>query len=207
MTKPTQIANYFNDYFVNKVSKLREKMDCIVDSNSDELIKKFIMKDKLCNFEFNQVNVVQVEMLLRSLTVGGSAGTDNLDSRLLKLSAVYISKPICHIFNRCLISGVCPKLWKEGKIIPLPKDTKLTFCGPNSRPISILPVLSKLLEKIVFKQVQDYFSHNDLTTMFQHAYRSGHSTCTAMTQMSDCWLTSIDDSMLVGTMTSVLPSM
>lgn len=126
-------------------------------------------------------------------------GTDNLDSRLLKLSAVHISKPTCHIFNKCLISGVCPKLWKEGKIIPLPKDTKSTFCGPNSRPISILPILSKLLEKIVFKQVQDYFSHNDLTTMFQHAYRSGHSTCTAMTQMSDSWLTSIDDSMLVGT--------
>ena len=45
----------------------------------------------------------------------------------------------------------------------------------------------------------DYFSHNDLTTMFQHAYRSGHSTSTAMTQMSDSWLTSIDNSMLVGT--------
>ena len=133
--------------------------------------------------------------MLGSLTVGGPAGTDNLDSRLLRLSAAQISKPICHIFNRCLINGVCPKLWKEGKIIPLPKDIKSAFCGPNSRPISILPVLSKILEKIVCKQVQDYFSHNDLTTMFQHAYRSGHS----MTQMSDSWLTSIDNSMLVGT--------
>lgn len=160
LTKPTQIANYFNDYFVNKVSKLREKMDCAVDSNSEELIKKCIMKDKLCNFEFHQVSAVQVGMLLRSLPVGGSAGTDNLDNRLLRLTAAQISKPICHnIFNRCLISGVCPKLWKEGKIIPLPKDTKSTFCGSNSRPISILPVLSKLLEKIVFKQ--DYFSYND----------------------------------------------
>jgi len=66
---------------------------------------------------------------------------------------------------------VGPKLWKEGKIIPLPKDMKSTFCGQNSRPISILPSLSKLLEKIVFEQVQDYFSNNELTTMFQHAYR------------------------------------
>lgn len=200
LTKPIQIANYFNDYFVNKVSNFRETMKYTVDSNSNELIERCIMKDKLCSFEFHQVNVVQVEMLLRSLTVGGSVGTDNLDSRLLKLSAGHISKPICHIFNRCLIDGECPKLWKEGKIIPLPKDTKSTFCGPNSRPISILPILSKLLEKIVFKQVQDYFSNNDLTTMFQHAYRYGHSTCTAMTQMSDSWLTSIDNSMLVGTL-------
>lgn len=147
--------------------------------------------------------------MLRSLAVGGSAGTDNLDSRLLKLSPVHISKAICHIFNRCLISGVSPKLWKEGKIIPLPKDTKTTFCGPNSRPVSILPILSKLLEKIVFKQVQDYFSHNDLTTMFQHACRSGRSTCTAMTQMSDSWLTSTDDSIswVQYYLTSVLPLM
>lgn len=39
LTEPTQIANYFNDYFVNEVSKLREKMDCTIDSSSDELIK------------------------------------------------------------------------------------------------------------------------------------------------------------------------
>ena len=45
------------------------------------------MKDKMCSFEFYQVDVEQVEMLLRSLTVGRSVGTDNLDSRLLKLSA------------------------------------------------------------------------------------------------------------------------
>ena len=103
------------------------------------------------------------------------------------------------LFNQCLVSGAFPKQWKEGKIIPLPKDARATFCGPNSRPISILPVLSKLLEKIVFKQVQDYFYDYNLTTMYQHAYRAGHSTCTALTQMSDDWLKSIDDSMLVGT--------
>ena len=114
------------------------------------------MKDKLCNFKFHQVDAGQVEMMLRSLTVGGQAGTHNLDSRLLRSSAAQISKPICHIFNRCQINGVCPKLWKEGKIIPLPKVIKSAFCGPNSRPISILPFLRKILEKIVCKQVQDW---------------------------------------------------
>lgn len=108
-------------------------------------------------------------------------------------------KLFTHIFNRSLISGVFPKLWKDAKIIPLPKDTKATLCGPNSRPISISPVLSELLEKIVYRQVQDYFTANCLTTMYQHAYRSGHSTCTAMIQMSDSWFTSMDNSVLVGT--------
>lgn len=60
LTKPIQIANYFNEYFVNKVSNLRETMKCMADSNSNELIETFIMKDKLCSFEFHQVNIVQV---------------------------------------------------------------------------------------------------------------------------------------------------
>ena len=67
-----------------------------------------------------------------------------------------------------------------------------------SRPISLLPTLSKLLEKIVFDQIQCYFTVNKLTTEFQHAYREEHSTSTAHTQITDDWLREIDDKMIVG---------
>ena len=66
--------------------------------------------------------------------------------------------PICHIFNRCLISGRCPELGKESKIIP--KDSKTGFAGSNCSPI--LPVLSKMLENFVFKQMFDHFNSNGL---------------------------------------------
>ena len=115
-----------------------------------------------------------LKKMLKSLPENKSAGTDFLDSKLLKISASHISSAICHIFNKCLISGTCPKLWKMGKIIPLIKDTKCTFSGANSRPIS--PVLSKLLEKIVYKQIQSYFLDNNLISNHQHAYRVGYST-------------------------------
>ena len=126
------------------------------------------------------------------------SGTDNLDSRILKLVVHSVATPICHIFNQCLNRGVHPTVWKEAKIIPLPKDKNKTFTGPNSRPISILPLLSKIIEKIVFKQVMDYFSNNDLLSPFQHAYREGHSTSTALLQMNDDWLSSMDNRKLVG---------
>lgn len=79
-----------------------------------------------------------------------SSGIDNLDSKILKLVVNSVATPICHIFNQCLIKGVHPTAWKEAKIIPLLKDENKTFNGPNSRPISILPLLSKIIEKIVF---------------------------------------------------------
>jgi hypothetical protein len=52
--------------------------------------------------------------------------------------------------------------------------------------------------KIVFDQIQCYFSENKLTTDFQLAYREGHSTCTALTTMTDDWLKEINNKMIVG---------
>jgi hypothetical protein len=65
---------------------------------------------------------------------------------------------------------VCPQAWREAKVIPLPKNSKAPFAGSNSRPISLLPTVSQLLEKNVFDQIKCYF------TDFQHAYREGHSS-------------------------------
>jgi hypothetical protein len=54
------------------------------------------------------------------------------------------------------------------------------------------------LEKIVFDQKQCYFAVNKLTTNFQNVYREGHSTSTALTQVTDDWLREIDDKWIVG---------
>ena len=77
-----------------------------------------------------------------------------------------IATPICHIFNLSLEESLCPQACREAKVIPLPKSGKVAFTGSNSRPISLLPALSKLLEKSVFDQIQCYFSVNKLTTDF-----------------------------------------
>ena len=77
--------------------------------------------------------------------------------------------------------------WREAKVSLLPKSGKAVFTGFNSRPINLLSALSKLLDKIVFDQIQCYFSVNKLTSDFQHAYRVGHSMGTALTQLTnDC---------------------
>jgi len=53
-------------------------------------------------------------------------------------------------FNRSVISGVFPEIWKQSKIIPLVKDDRLGLSESNCRPISILPILSKIFEKLYF---------------------------------------------------------
>lgn len=197
ITKPLEIANYFNTFFNDKVNNLRSSMY----GNNVQLacspISK-IMKNKLCSFNFRSVDQTTVEEMLLSIPDDKPCGADQLDGKLLKMVARQLSQPICHIYNRCLIGSIYPNLWKESKIIPLLKKGKTDFLGSNCRPISILPILSKLLEKIIFKQILQYFSINGLLANAQHAYRPGHSTSTALIHMTDEWLACLDNKKLVG---------
>lgn len=197
ITKPMDIANHLNNYFCDKIDRLRDDMGETNNSKAEFLIRNCIMVGKTCNFEFVHVTAGQVEKLLLECKEKPS-GVDNIDPKLLKLAASFIAVPIAHILNLSFNKGVYPHAWKSAKIVPLPKNTAVPFCGPNSRPVSLLPALSKIMERIVFEQIQKYFSDNNLNTDFQHAYRAGHSTATAMAQMTNDWLMALDNRRLAG---------
>ena len=198
LTKPLDIANYLGDYFKNKIKKLRDDMaDTDKVDISSELINDKIMKDKLCRFCFVNISIDRIQKYL-SNSPEKSSGVDNLEIQLLKPVSDLIAVPIAYIMNLSLSKGKCPVEWKTAKIIPLAKNTKEPFSGKNSRPISLLPALSKIMEKIVYEQIQEYFSKNNLNTVYQHAYRKGHSTTTALTQMADDWMTEIDKKRIIG---------
>lgn len=136
--------------------------------------------------------------ILAALPDGKASGIDHLDSKLISVAARPLSFPITHLLNLSLSHCIFLEKWKESKIIPLPKNKRAIFTGQNSRPISLLPLLSKVMEKIVFEQIHKYFFSNRLITQYQHAYREGHSTCTALTHMTDNWLEEMDANRLVG---------
>lgn len=198
ITKASAIANYFNNYFLSKVNTLRNQMLPVNSNMSESIIKNHIMLGKDCWFEFKPIKVVDMEKLLHTIKCDKPCGFDNLDGRLLQLSAKLIAKSLCHIFNLCFEECVYPNLWKIAKVTPLSKNCRESFTGPNSRPISILPVLSKLLEGIVFKQIQHYFAENSINSDVQHAYKAGYSTSTALTSLTDDWLKQIDGKSVVG---------
>ena len=83
-------------------------------------IQDKIMYDKNCSFEFCKV---EVKKILLSIKNEKPPGIDNLDAKLLRIVADHIATPICYIFNLSLDSNMCPQIWKEAKVIPLPKNT------------------------------------------------------------------------------------
>lgn len=173
ISEALDIANHFNQYFLQKTERLR------TSHKMAELHEHSSMTDGV--FDFQSVNVELVQELLKDLNCKKPSGLDDLDGKLLHSASGYISKPICHIMNLSLTQGVFPEAWKAAKVIPLPKNQKKTFTCANSRPISILPVLSELMERVVFDQVSHFLPVNEL--QFQHTKRT--SSRTALGQSSE----------------------
>ena len=90
-----------------------------------------------------------------------------------------------------------PEGWKDSKVIPLHKKDDV-FNPKNYRPVAIIPILSKVMERAVFQQTMNYLVENSLLNSNHHAYRSNHSTTTAMIEMMDIWTQVVDSGEMAG---------
>ena len=93
--------------------------------------------------------------------------------------------------------GFFPNKWKVARVSPLFKDGANDIRG-NCRPISVLPVFSKLLEKHVAGFFMDYLTRNDLLYDLQSAFREGHSTESALIKLTDQILFYLDQDKVTG---------
>ena len=123
--------------------------------------------------------------------------TQNLNSSFLKLYLPYISSPLTYIYNLCLAQNCFPASFKCAKVIPLAKSAD-TDNIENYRPISILPVLSKPLEKYIHNHLSQYMEDNDLFYKHQSGFRPKHSCHTALTRLCDTWLHALNSQKVVG---------
>ena len=89
-----------------------------------------------------------------------------------------------------------PNEWKIAKVIPLFKKGSKREPG-NYRPISVLPLVSKVFEKIIYYQLHDYLQENRLLNTYQSGFRSMHSTTTALLETTNNWSINIDNGLLM----------
>lgn len=106
-----------------------------------------------------------------------AVGLDSVPLRLFKLSLPVVLPFITHIFNFCITTSTFPSLLKRAKIVPVPKDYSSGDASASDfRPISILPSLSKVFERLLNDQILRFVSSNRLLNKFQSGFRSGYST-------------------------------
>ena len=96
------------------------------------------------------------------------------------------------IINESLVTGIVPSKLKIAKIIPLFKSGDPKAFN-NYRPISILPCLSKIYEKVVYNRLIDFINKNKILSKCQYGFRSSHSTSLAIVDFVEKMITSIDE--------------
>ena len=122
-----------------------------------------------------------------------ASGPDNISSAELKLSAKCIAGKIATIFNESLRSGDLPTEFKTGHVIPLLKPGKTDTTNPASyRGITLTPVLSKVLERVVYNQVTAFLNETAALNDQQYGFRKGYSCVDLLTVAVDDWLLARD---------------
>lgn len=120
-----------------------------------------------------------------------------MPSKLLRVSALSVVGPLTYLINLSLTTGVFPDLWKNARICPVYKGGDSTDPS-NYRPISILPVISKIIERAVFDQIYPFLNDNSLLYKYQSGFRPNNSTLSALINITEDWLEAIDKGNYIG---------
>ena len=194
-------ADEYNDYFLSVV-------DNILESNNYQPQNAYSPKDNLIEFCKSKLDetksftipcltIENVRTIIKKLNNKKSMDTNYLNSSILKLSLPYIEDVLTFIYNLSIVTNTYPSIFKEARVTPLPK-TSDTSNLDNYRPISILSVLSKPLEKHIHFHLMNYLENNQLLHCFQSGFRAKHSSHTALTRLCDSWLNAINNKNMVG---------
>lgn len=153
-----------------------------------------------CLTEFADVTPDQVERLLATLNQSKSAGSDGIPASLLKCCAKELSTKLADIFNESLRTGYVPDVYKVASVTPIFKGGDATL-ATNYRPISLLPIVSKLLEKLVLGQLGHHIQLNPHLKVIpneQFAYRPAHSTEDLLCYAINTWQQHLEAGKAVG---------
>ena len=148
-------------------------------------------------FSLNSCSTSEVQILLENLEVKKTTGLDNLPPKLLKLAARILAPSLTFIFNQSLSSGIVPLEWKLARVTPIFKKGKRQDVN-NYRSISIIPVVAKVFERIIYDQFYKYLNDNDLLANCQSGFSSLHSTPTSLLETTNSWSVNIDNGFING---------
>ena len=122
---------------------------------------------------------------------------DNLAGKFLKEGASVLVTPVTAICNLSIKLSAFPDKCKFAKLKPLFKKGSKTE-AKNYRPISLLPLISKIIERVIYDQTQNFLDKNEVIYKYQSGFRSNHSTNSCLSYLSNKVLTSFDQGMLTG---------
>ena len=191
ITASAEIAEAFNEYFSTVGNNLASEIPTPVHT------PEFYLKptDKAFSLQIPTVDTVYRQLI--TLDEKKSAGLDNIPNKILKIAADVIAPSLTEIFAASIRAGVFPFEWKTSRVTPIYKGGAKDDAN-NCRPISVISVVAKVFEKMIFDQLYEYLNTNKLLTACQSGFRSLHSTLTALLEATSDWSVNIDNGHING---------
>ena len=194
-----KVSEEFNSFYTNVASKLVDKLPTPSRFFSDCFVFNFYSSKGVVpnNFSFKLVSEVKIFKHLNCLSSSKATGLDGIPARFVKDGASIIAGPLSHIVNLSIIQGSVPDSLKLARVTPLFKKNDKTQVG-NYRPVSVLSIISKVFERVIYDQLEGYLNEKNLLYNFQSGFRKGYSTDTCLIHLSDFIRFSMDQGQMVG---------
>lgn len=191
MRKLLAPKDYIGRFFCSKINNIDNWLDAVASMDRDKAPDDLTMEEDQRICEFQQLSYDDV----RSLVQKSAKKTCILDPMLTSMFVVCLEELlplITCILNSSLSLGHFPSKWKEALVDPRLKKSVKDILFSNLRPVSNLQFLSKLVERAVSSQVHELMMKFQLYPLLQSAYRSGHSTETALLKVHNDILLNMD---------------
>ena len=184
-TSPNEIGKYaLNNHFSQVGPTLANEILITTSKFSDYL------NPTQHTFTLAETSSDNILKLIQSMSSNKTSGLDGISCRLLKEAAPIFSPSLAYIINLSMTTGIFPDDWKITKVSPQRRQQN----NPNNyRPISVLPIVSKLIERTVFNQFYAYLMQHNLLTDTQFGFRPLHSTLTALLDATNDWYLNMDN--------------
>ena len=178
ITDPLEIVERFNNFFVNVGPSTAAKIPDTAQNPSH-----YMKGNYPCSFYVTPVTPEELDLIIRNLK-NSSSGWDELSAQIIKSAKLFLIDPLVFICNLSLTTGIFPDQLKVAKVLPLYKSDDPKIFS-NYRPVSVLPIISKILERIMYNRLIKYLNDNKILYAFQFGFRKNHSAAMVLITLVD----------------------
>ena len=188
------ISNTMNNYFCSIGKDLVSDIDPFPNPL---LCGNYEVNYKKARIYFKAITIQDIRNTFAKIKTAKTFGTDCISSYFLKLALPFIENSLTLLFNSSMETSQFLDAWKIARIVSVFKDGDREIKS-NYRPISILPVISRLFEKLIADQVYQYMNEHSLFSPHQSGFLKHHPTATSLLKNTDEWHKGFDLGKLVG---------
>lgn len=184
---PDKILDHVNHFFTNIGSNLAKQITLCVNDAVEPNEARNLERE----FDFKQITVDEIRNIITSLKPNVSSGDEVISTNTIKQLSEEITFPLTHLINLSITKSIFPMSLKEATVIPIYKQGSKNDIN-NYRPISLLSTFSKILEKVLKKQLMTYLEENNLISKSQYGFRQNLSTADAIDDILNTITKSLD---------------